>query len=226
MLKKRLKLIYNMIPNCKVISDIGTDHALLPAFALINGKCVKAIACDVRKGPLKRAKETVNQFSLNDKMELRLGDGLEPILEEEVDTIVIAGMGGQLIAEILDKSISKAKRANNIILQPMTKQGFLRVFLWKHGFEILDEALAKEGEKLYQVLKVRYTGTIRKAWEPINEIIGEKLIEKKDPFLSEWITAAIQKQEKVVEGLKVANTSDETLNMATELLMNLKKLLN
>ena len=105
-------------------------------------------------------------------MELRLGNGLEPITEEEADCIVIAGMGGLLIAEILSDSMNKAKRAGTIILQPMRKQDELRTFLWKNGFEILDESLTMEGDKLYQAMKVRYTGNIREEgtlWMKLSE---------------------------------------------------------
>lgn len=226
-LKERLKVIYDMIPPCNILSDIGTDHALLPAYALINGKCKKAIASDVKKGPLKSAENTVRQFNLEEKMDLRLGDGLEPISEEEADTIVIAGMGGQLISEILQKSINKAKKANGIIIQPMTRQKVLRVYLWQHGFEILDEALAKEEDKLYQVLKVRYTGMVRKDWKPVNEIVGEKLAEKKDPLLPEWIEREIKKQEKIVAGIKAAKNPDaQLLKSVQNLLKDLKDLLD
>lgn len=226
-LKERLKLVYDMIPECDVLSDIGTDHALLPAYALLSGRCRKAVACDVRKGPLESAENTVKQLSLEGKMELRLGYGLEPLMDEEADTIVIAGMGGELIAQILHNSLETARKAKNIILQPMTKQRDLRVYLWQQGFEILDEALAKEGEKLYLVLKMRYTGNVRKTWEPVNEIVGEKLIGKKDPLLPEWIEREIEKQEKILMGLKTAKNPDTaSLKSASELLDALTELRN
>lgn len=225
MLKGRLKLLYDMIPPCNILSDIGTDHGLLPAFAVINQKCQKAIACDVREGPLKNAQKTLEQFKLEGKMELRLGNGLEPITEDEADCIVIAGMGGLLITEILSSSMNKARRAENIILQPMKKQEELRTFLWRNGFEILDESLAMEGEKLYQALKARYTGSIREQWDPLDEVIGKPLIEKKDPLLPYLLKSAIIRQEKILKGIKKARLSENRTEREKELLDKLKKLL-
>lgn len=225
-LKGRLKLLYDMIPTCDILSDIGTDHGLLPACALINQKCRKAIACDVKEGPLNNALKTVKQFGLEGKMELRLGNGLEPITEEEADCIVIAGMGGLLIAEILSDSINKAKRAGTIILQPMRKQDELRTFLWKNGFEILDESLTMEGDKLYQAMKVRYTGNIREEWDPLDEVIGKPLIEKRDPLLQDLVKSAIIRQEKIIKGMRKAKSSEIIPEREKKLLEKLRNLLD
>jgi tRNA (adenine22-N1)-methyltransferase len=224
-LKPRLKLIYDMIPTCDILSDIGTDHALLPAYALLNRRCKKAIASDIKKGPLKRAKQTLDYYKLHSSMELRLGNGLEILTEEEADCIVLAGMGGILITELMNKSISIAKAANNIILQPMTSQEVVRPFLWTHGFEVTDEGLAREGDKIYQALSVRYTGNIRNNWDVFNEIIGERLIIKNDPLLEDWVRNLTKKQERIVKGLEVSKSPGPLLEKERILLEKLKNFL-
>jgi tRNA (adenine22-N1)-methyltransferase len=220
-LKGRLKLIYDMIPTCDILADIGTDHALLPAYALLNKRCRRAVACDVKTGPLERAKKTLKKYMLEDRMELRIGSGLEPIRGHESDVIVLAGMGGILITRLIEESIDKAKAANCLILQPMTNQDLVRPFLWKQGFEVRDERLTSEGDKLYQVILASYTGKPRDKWERINEVIGEKLIANNDPLLRDWLRNHINKQRKVVQGLKKAEANTDIWQLSQE-----EKLLN
>jgi tRNA (adenine22-N1)-methyltransferase len=224
-LKGRLKLIYDMIPNCDILADIGTDHALLPAYALLNQRCRKAIACDVRTGPLERAMRTLKKYMLDDRMELRLGSGLEPVGENEADVIVLAGMGGILITKLIQESMKKAQTANYLLLQPMTNQELVRPFLWESGFEIKDERLTREGDKLYQVILAYYSGKQRTEWKRINEIIGEKLITNNDPLLKDWLKDYIKKQQKIVQGLKKADTGILQLSQEEKLLNELTDLL-
>lgn len=230
-LNGRLRLLYDMIPSCDILCDIGTDHALLPAFALLNGRCKKAVACDVGKGPLERAKRTLERFHLQEKMELRLGSGLEPLAEEEADCVVLAGMGGNLITLLLLDSINIARHAKNILLQPMTHQELIRPFLWEHGFKVLDENLTSEGEKIYQAILVHYTGSVRENWDIVDEIIGEHLISKKDPLLKDWLGLNIKRQQRIVGGLSGAMEGREgsrrrRLLQAKELLDKLQNLQN
>ena len=168
-LKGRLKLIYDMIPPCDILTDIGTDHALILAYALLNGRCKKALACDVKPGPLERAERTRRKYNLEKSMDLRMGNGLEPIVEQEADVIVMAGMGGILITDLILQSMNIAKKANYIIIQTMTHQELIRPFLWKSGFEIINEGLASEGNKLYQVILTKYTGMGRQNWERVQD---------------------------------------------------------
>ncbi|MCX7774312.1 MAG: class I SAM-dependent methyltransferase [Clostridia bacterium] len=210
-LKGRLKLIYNKVPPCEVLADIGTDHALIPAQALLDGRCRKAIACDVKKGPLERADRTRKAYHLEERMELRLGSGLEPISMEESDCVVLAGMGGILMTELLGDSLEKARKARCLVLQPMVAHELVRPYLWQNGFEVTDEALAKEGEKLYQVLTAHYTGSQRTDWKRLNAYIGELLVKNKDPLLQLWIEERLNKQRKIVAGLMEGRLTEEAL---------------
>jgi len=225
-LKGRLRLIYDMIPPCDTLCDIGTDHALVPAYALLNKRCRRAIATDVRKGPLERAKQTLEAYRLQDAMELRLGDGLEPISAEEAYVIILAGMGGVLITELLDAHIGKARKAKRIILQPMHAQEVVRPFLWQNGFAVMEEALTQEGDKLYQVLAVSYDqeacALARK--EPLYAVIGEGLVRNRDPLLEAWLGDRIRRQRKIVDGLRKAASPRSNLDREENLLKDMEAL--
>ncbi len=225
-LKGRLKLIYDMIPPCDTLADIGTDHALLPAYALLNKRCRKAIACDVRTGPLERAERTLRQYSLQEHMELRLGSGLEPLKPHEADCVVLAGMGGILMTELLEKSLETARQAKHLILQPMVGQETVRPFLWKRGFEVVEEGLVSEDTKLYQVLRIQYTGVERQDWDILHEVIGELLIKMEHPLLPLWVKDRLKRQEKIVKGLLAARSGHEALQREKLLLHKLAELLD
>lgn len=217
-LSERLQLIYAKIPPCDILCDIGTDHGLIPAYALLNGRCKRAIACDVKKGPLERAKRTVYRFELEDRMALRLGSGLEPIAPEEADVLVLAGMGGVLMTELLAEGLEKARKARRIILQPMYAQEVVRPFLWANGFSVEDEALTREGDKLYQVLAVHSGPDPGSSRTALHSVIGEKLIQKKDPHLADWLADRIKRQQKIVQGLSRALEPKTSLTAEKELL--------
>ncbi len=152
-LMPRLQKIYDIVLPCQTVADIGTDHAYIPVCLYLNGKCKNAIASDVGKGPLERAKATVAEYCA-ENISLRLGSGLSTLSEKEADVIIIAGMGGILISNILSDSEKIAKNAKQLILQPMTAAPELREYLNKNGYIIKQEYLACEDEKIYTVMSV------------------------------------------------------------------------
>lgn len=153
-LSKRLQAIYNMVNSPCILADIGCDHGLLP-IALIEGeKCLKAYACDVRKGPLARAEEAITNHHLEKKIKTILCDGLDGV-EDDVDTFVIAGMGFETIKHILTDGMSKATKAKQLILQSNNHVEDLRRWLCEHGFTIDQEELVEE-QHFYQILSVHY----------------------------------------------------------------------
>ncbi len=153
-LTPRLQKIYDILTPCETVCDIGTDHAYIPVCLCLNNKCQKAIASDIKKGPVERARKTVSLYGAETQVEVRLGGGLETVSVCEVDAIIIAGMGGLLIAQILEESESIAKSAKELILQPMTAIAELREFLNKNGYTIKEEHIVREEEKLYTIMKV------------------------------------------------------------------------
>ena len=134
-----------------VLADIGTDHAFIPIEAIKRGLAKKAIACDIAPGPLEIGRRNVVKEGLAGYIELRLGDGLQPIRQGEADTVVIAGMGGLRIIGIIEGGLGKICSAN-LILQPQHDTSKLRRGLYGLGIKIHGEQLAKEGERFYEIL--------------------------------------------------------------------------
>lgn len=200
-LNARLGMITGRIPHCRVLTDIGTDHAYIPIHAAENGLCRKSIAADLREGPLRMAGANIRRHGLENVIETRLGNGLEPILPEECDIIVIAGMGGSLIQEILSSSVEKAKEARLLLLQPNNATDVLRRWLYENGFEIETEALALDAGKLYCLISTKWTG--RKAVrDDFDYYAGDILLKSRDPLLQEYIGKKIKELDVVIEGRK------------------------
>ena len=199
-LSPRLQTIADFIEKDTKVADIGTDHGYIPVYLVENNISEKVIASDINEGPLKNAQEYIAKKNLEEKIETRLGSGLNTINEGEVDTVVIAGMGGVLISEILEDSKIITKDIKSFILQPMTAIDELRKYLYDKDYTIIDEKLAKEGEKLYQILSVVHGKD--KLDKEIYLEIGKKLIENKDPLLNEFLEAKIEKISKVLENLR------------------------
>lgn len=136
------------------IADIGTDHAYIPIHLIQNDMAEYVIAGDVCQGPVDIAKANIEKNNLSDKIEVRLGSGLSILKNGEVDTVIIAGMGGQLISEIIDSAIEIARECK-LVLQPMNAQYELRKYLIDNNFKITDEDIAIEGFKVYNVMNVQ-----------------------------------------------------------------------
>lgn len=191
-LSNRLENIAKFIPRCKCIADIGTDHGLIPIYAVLNEICDKAIASDIKKGPLQAAKKNIEYYGLLDKIELRLGSGLEVLKLGEADVIIIAGMGGHTISNLLEAKEKIAKEAEFLILQPTQHPEVLRRYLVNFGFKILDEELVKDDNKYYHIIKASKGEEIPYKNEAIY-YLGLRLIEKKHYLLKEYIAFNLNK---------------------------------
>ncbi|MCL1862516.1 MAG: class I SAM-dependent methyltransferase [Defluviitaleaceae bacterium] len=144
----RLSTLLNCVGRCKVLADIGTDHAYLPISAMREGICKTAIACDINEGPLEMAKKNIAEAGFSDFIETRLGDGLLPLNDDVVDCIVISGMGGMKIIEILAVKSTSAR----LVLQPQHDLEELRRFLHENMYNILEEKLAFERGRFYEII--------------------------------------------------------------------------
>lgn len=202
-LKGRLKAIAGEVQTCDIVSDIGTDHAYIPIYLVGNRICRKAIATDVREGPIRIAQKNINEHRLENLIETRVGDGLIPIRPEEIDTVIIAGMGGLLIRDILEESMDKARKATRLILQPMNAIEVVREWLYKNGFQISSEILAGEGNKIYNIMSARWTGEPTEK-DQVYYYIGEKLIERKDPLLEKYINRKIRQFDSIISGMELS----------------------
>ena len=157
-LTPRLFLIAERVPCGARFADVGTDHGHLPLYLLREGRISSAIASDIRPGPLEHAKENAAFHGLSNHVRFVLAGGLDGISARECDTIAIAGMGGETIAEILSAAPWTRKGEHLLLLQPMTSIYELRQWLWSHGYGIEEEAVCREGRRNYVVLSVRGTG--------------------------------------------------------------------
>lgn len=160
-LSKRLTAIFDLIPQGARVADIGTDHAYLPIALSLSQKCENIIACDIREKPLLKARANIKKFGISD-IDTRLGNGLMEINFGEADTIVIAGMGGDVISAILGDCDWIKNNKITLLLQPMTSAQVLRKYLLNEGFEILSEVPLSEQSKVYSVIKARFCGKIAK----------------------------------------------------------------
>jgi len=137
-------------------ADIGTDHGYVPMLLVKNNTSPRVIMSDISEGSLAKAKETFRIAGLEaDEKDFRIGDGLSTIEPAEVDTIIIGGLGGLTIIDILDADISKSKSYKNLVLQPRKHSGELRHYLYTHGWDISEEVLAEEGKFQCEILLVR-----------------------------------------------------------------------
>ena len=141
-----------LIPGHSRLADIGSDHALLPVAAVKSGRVVQAVAGEVNQGPFKAAAKQVAEAGLQDQIAVRRGDGLAVIEAGEVDVITIAGMGGSLIASILDNGLDKLGDVQLLILQPNVGEDILRRWLMEHGWLLTSEKILEEDGKIYEIL--------------------------------------------------------------------------
>lgn len=156
LLPRRLEVICDLVPSGALVADIGTDHAHLPISLIQSGKCTKAFACDIVDGPLAAAKKNISAHKLDDKIVVIKSDGLENVVSHKPDCIVIAGMGGETIRDILSESDYSVLSGATLILQPMTHSELLREHLIKRGFSILDERVVREQNRFYVIIKAQF----------------------------------------------------------------------
>lgn len=169
-LSVRLSAIEKQIRRGSRVADIGTDHAYLPIHIIESGLCERVLACDIKPGPLKTAEKNILAAKVTG-IELRLSDGLAAIKPGEIDTAVIAGMGGEIISGIIDSApIVKAEKAQ-LILQPMTSAEDLREYLSRAGFDISNEEAVEDAGRFYPVIVCKYSGKTG-AYAPFEYYIG------------------------------------------------------
>ena len=154
-ISKRLLCCASMVQSGARVADIGTDHGYLGIYLLQSGAARHVIACDLRKDPLENARRNAKLFGVDGEMEFRLSDGLEKILPDEVDTVVMAGMGGDLIQKILSQCPWRKREGLQFILQPQSAGNVLRRWLCEDGFEIRREEPVQDGHFLYTVMDIR-----------------------------------------------------------------------
>ena len=172
-LDARLALASSFVRKGGIVADVGTDHAYLPIFLLLTGVCPRALASDINEGPLASAREHAAKYGVADLMDFVLADGVASIdlAAAGVTDIAVCGMGGEMIAGILDAAPYTKKEGVRCILQPMSSVEDLRAYLVRAGYVIEDERLAKASGRIYTCLAVSYDGQTR-TLTPAERILG------------------------------------------------------
>ncbi len=208
-ISERLTRISSYVPKGSVVADIGTDHALLPIYLVLEGICPRVIACDLYDGPLDSAKANVFLYKLTQAIEIRQGDGLEPLQPGEADVIVISGMGGAKIRDILEDSPLVLAEVSRLILQPQRGAGSVRRWLFHHNWLIIDEDLVLEKDQFYEIIVAKQSPGNEQRNEIEDDVffdIGPLLIEKKHPLLIPFLQDKIKTAKNVLKSLRHAKT--------------------
>lgn len=219
-LSNRLLEIVKFVPKDSSVADIGTDHGYIPVHLIQHNISKKVIASDISPGSLDKTIEYVSHLNLNDKITPKLGDGLDVLKPNEVDTVIIAGMGGILISKILESNKEITETIENFIFQPMVASKELRQYLVNNGYSIVDESLAKEGRKFYEIIFAkRGRSSIQK---DVYYEIGQKLVENNHPLLREFIEHKKSEIQEIISKLG-NNDSNNTKSRYEELKYTLER---
>ncbi|MDZ5470961.1 tRNA (adenine(22)-N(1))-methyltransferase TrmK (plasmid) [Bacillus sp. 31A1R] len=224
-LSNRLATVVKYIPKGFKIADIGSDHAYLPCHVVAQGLVPFAIAGEVVEGPFQSAKKQVALEGLTEKISVRMGSGLEVISPNEVDCITIAGMGGALIASILDEGKDKLGSVQRLILQPNLSAKSIRTWLIDHHWELVGEEILEEDDKIYEVL-------IAEKGDPLapysNETLESDLLfgpflkkQKSETFTKKWLNEK-KNWERILQQIETASNQGENNPKREELLNKIK----
>lgn len=203
-LTPRLACIASLVPQGARLADIGTDHGKLPVSLLLAGRIAAAIGSDIGEGPLAHAARNAAEHGVS--LPLRLAAGLDAVGSEECDTVSIAGMGGQTIAEILAAAPWCERGQHLLLLQPMTMVYELRQWLWAHGYAIARETLCREDRRQYVVLSVR--GGAEKAELPLWRCVVSPALLQADGA-KDYLRALFVKEKRALDGMERASAIDK-----------------
>lgn len=203
-LSKRLKTVADFVKKDFPIADIGSDHAYLPIYLIQNDIISSAIAGEVVEGPFENAKNKVHSLKFEEKISVRLGSGLNVLTaEDEIGTITVCGMGGNLITDILLEGLNKSKLPLNarLVLQPNNGEKNLRKFLKENNFKILSESIIEENKKIYEIIVAEYQ--LEDFDYSENELTFGPLLlkEKTATFIKKW-TNELALQQAILKEIK------------------------
>lgn len=203
-ISNRLKLVISFVSPCGAVADIGTDHAYVPIELVKSGIVKRAYAMDIHTGPLERAEEHIKAEKLSEFIEVRQSDGLDNLGENEADSIIIAGMGGELTVNILERGKKILETVKELILSPHSEVFLVRKYLIKNGYEIVKEKMICDAGKYYTVIRaVKAHKSCEKEYEDeIYYLYGKLLIEERDSVLREYLVWKRRKKEQVLAGLE------------------------
>lgn len=213
-LTERMKAICAMVPKSKVIADIGADHALISIALAEGGKAEKIYACDINEGPVEVAKANVSEKGLSGKVTVMLSDGLSDVYDK-ADTAVIAGMGGELIAEILKKA--DISGIQSFILQPMSRADRLRCAFAELGLKTSDESLVLDAGRIYTVIHAVH------GCEELSRaelLLGPEVIKKRGPLFLKYAERIIRYEMSKTNNEDERTFREENIRAVREVMEN------
>lgn len=216
-LSDRLQVIANLINKGQTMADIGTDHGFLPLYLFEREISPKVILADISKGSLQKAIDNVEEKACKEEdntsaFQFRLGNGIEILGAGEVDVVVIAGMGGLLMTQILGSDLEKSKSFKKIILQPRNAPGKLRYWLLNNGFQIVSENLVREGKYICEILEVEpcsHLLTLNGTEDDIEFEVPVSLLIGNDAITVEFIKRKLNTELNILENLQKAWEIDQ-----------------
>lgn len=207
-LSKRLRAVADLVTAGYQVADIGTDHAYIPIFLAETGKTDHAVAMDVNKGPLRKAQENIRAYGMEEQIETRLSNGFSALKSKEVQSAVIAGMGGNLVVRILQEGHDVVSCLKECILQPQSELDKVRAFLLQEGFFFIEEDMVEEDGKYYPMMKVRppekekESGIMPEMWNDVQLQYGKLLLEKRHPVLKRYLEREIRIREDILKSIR------------------------
>ena len=224
-LSQRLAAIAGYIPKGAAVADIGTDHGYLPVYLAQNGLASRIIASDISPDSLKSAMRSAEKYQVSEKIEFITANGLEGTEKKKLDTIVLAGMGGETIISILEKAPWTLQQKLSLVIQAQSKIGILCAWLRGHGYFIRSGSLTRDNGRLYIIMLVdsEYPAGTLESDEAEMELL-EMLSKKSDPLFDDYLNEEIAKARRAAEGQMQAQSSSPAY--AAKRLDSLQKLQN
>ncbi len=217
-LSKRLQAVADLVSEGQIVADVGTDHGYIPIYLLESGKCERAIAMDINKGPLLRAKEHIAEHGLDAKIEVKLSDGVEALSVGACDCVVVAGMGGALAVRIMEEGQAVFKSLREFVLQPQSELAKVRQYLWENEYCVTAEDMVLEDGKFYPMMKVKNGAS--EDYAQIELRYGKCLLMQKHPVLKQFLEKEVQTKEAILNNLE-SESGEHIENRKKELLEEL-----
>ena len=224
-LSLRLNTVIDTVVKCGTIADIGCDHGYVGMSLVREGIASSAICCDINKGPLTAAEDNIKAAGLEDRIETRLSNGLHNIKpEDKIESIVIAGMGGSLMAEILEEGRKIVEGLSQLVLQPQSELFLVRSKVRELSMHIESEKFIKDMGKYYWIMDVRRgKSESMGSMQDFYDKYSKYLIDNKDNLYREYIKESVEINKGYLEGIEASKqgpllTKIEELERVLELI--------
>lgn len=227
-ISERLTVAASLVSQGTVLADVGTDHGYVPIYLVEKGIIPRAIAMDINRGPLERAKEHIVQYGLGEYIQTRLSDGVSALSVGEADSILIAGMGGGLVMHILEAGAAVCQHAEELVLQPQSELARVRRFLYENGYVTDAEDMVEEEGKYYPMMRVHWDSAKMESFkskgiqddsikEKVHFSYGRLLLENRHPVLLEYLKRERHLYENILERLREQPQTGKIINRIREM---------